>query len=938
MSTRALTLKKYQSDTLDALESFLQAAADGEAPESLQRAYAQTLAAQQRRVSLAPGDGGEAPYRDSFGQAEGARSGVPHVCLRIPTGGGKTILGAHAIGRVAATLGPRQLWGSHPVALWLTPTDMIRQQTLKALQQPDHPYALALAEHFGADVTVLALEQFSSLSPQDWGVKTVVLVATIQTFRINSTQLRQAYSFDDALPRHFKRLALAAPQALAGLELLTAADVNRYPGDPLTSADIGTPKASLANLLYVLQPMVIVDEAHNAQTDTSFKTLARFNPACIIELTATPLPGTNVLYRVSAWELKQADMIKLPVVLVHHRGDWEAVVRDARLQRDKLEALAQAEPQDVRPIMLLQAQDISGAVTPEVLKKHLMEHEKIPEKQIAIATGKIKELDGVDLMDRLCPIRYVITVEALKEGWDCPFAYILCSLQSVRSGKDVEQLLGRVLRMPYAQRRVNDELNRAWAFVVSPDFQAEAMALRDKMVQNMGFNALEAAQAVLPDTSRLFDDADLPLFTQAETRLTDLVITLPASLDMNQVPLPAAARLIQHGEQVQVICRDDVTSEEAAALVAALPKAHRERVAQALADHRAMVAMLQAPSTRRVPFAALPQLVIEFDGVWQLVESQTLANIAGFSLLAEPVLGLAAYNPQEHAQMARLDISTRQRMEIELDSRQLALDGVPASVTEADLISRLAEKVCTEYTVPGELDGYLARVLLYLQRDAGHSLTSLVRHQTELARAVSADMAVRVASLRKKGFREALKLDMFSEPSGEAGFRHEFRFHPDRYPARPPYCNDSGSIRFKKHYYPLIHDLREGGEEWQCAVVIESLPEVKHWVRNIAQDRVNSFWLPTSSDYYYPDFVCELTDGRRLVVEYKGGQLLGGIDAGEKARIGERWAATSLNRRCIFVEVSKADPQKRSLEKQLKDAINGAGIAIERHPSGSNAP
>ena len=929
MSTHALTLKKYQSDTLDALELFLQATTAVPAivtgvdrVGTLREAYAQTLEAQQRRASQVHGDGGEAPYRDSFGQAEGARPGVPHVCLRIPTGGGKTILGAHAIARVARTLGSHQLWGKFPVVLWLTPTDMIRRQTLNALQQPDHPYALALAEHFGADVTVLELEQFSSLSPQVWGVKTVVLVATIQTFRINSTQLRQAYSFDDALPRHFKRLALDAPQALVGLELLTAADVNRYKGDPLTTADIGKPKASLANLLYGLQPMVIVDEAHNAQTDTSFKTLARFNPACIIELTATPLPGTNVLYRVSAWELKQADMIKLPVVLVHHRGSWEGVVGDARLQRDKLEALAALEPGHIRPIMLLQAQDVSGTVTPEVLKQHLMAHEKIPENQIAIATGKVKELDGVNLMDRLCPVRYVITVEALKEGWDCPFAYILCSLQSVRSGKDVEQLLGRVLRMPYATRLANEDLNRAWAFVVSPDFQTEALALRDKMVQSMGFNALEAAQAVLPGTPNLFDADDLPLFKQAETRLTDLVITLPAALDLSLVPLPAAARLVQHGELVQVICRDAVTSEEATALVAALPKVHREQVAQALADHSAMVTMLQAPSTRRVPFAALPQMVLEFDGVWQLVESQTLANMAGYSLLAAPVLALAAYSPQERAQMATLDTSAQQRIQIDLGSRQLALDGVPTTITEADLIGWLAAQIRTEYTVPGELDGYLARVLLYLQRDAQHSLTNLVRHQHELARAIAADIAVRVAALRQAGFKEALRLDMFSEPAGESGFRHEFRFNPDYYPARPPYYADTGSVRFAKHYYPLIHDLRDGGEEWQCAVAIEALSEVKHWVRNIAQDRVNSFWLPTSKDYYYPDFVCELVDGRRLVVEYKGGQLLGGLDADEKANIGKRWAATSKNHSCIFVEVSKADPLKRSLEKQLLDAIH----------------
>jgi type III restriction enzyme len=39
------------------------------------------------------------------------------------------------------------------------------------------------------------------------------------------------------------------------------------------------------------------------------------------------------------------------------------------------------------------------------------------------------------LADPLVPIRYVITVEALKEGWDCPFAYVLCSLQDMKSAQ-----------------------------------------------------------------------------------------------------------------------------------------------------------------------------------------------------------------------------------------------------------------------------------------------------------------------------------------------------------------------------------------------------------------------------------------------------------------------------------------------------------------------
>jgi type III restriction enzyme len=60
--------------------------------------------------------------------------------------------------------------------------------------------------------------------------------------------------------------------------------------------------------------------------------------------------------------------------------------------------------------------------------KHCLLHDcRIPEEQIALATGETKELDGIDLSQKDVPVRYVITVQALREGWDCPFAYVLCS-------------------------------------------------------------------------------------------------------------------------------------------------------------------------------------------------------------------------------------------------------------------------------------------------------------------------------------------------------------------------------------------------------------------------------------------------------------------------------------------------------------------------------
>jgi len=64
-----------------------------------------------------------------------------------------------------------------------------------------------------------------------------------------------------------------------------------------------------------------------------------------------------------------------------------------------------------------------------------------------IKTADVNELKGVDLLRPDCPIRYIITINALKEGWDCPFAYILASIANRTSRIEVEQIVGRVLRL-----------------------------------------------------------------------------------------------------------------------------------------------------------------------------------------------------------------------------------------------------------------------------------------------------------------------------------------------------------------------------------------------------------------------------------------------------------------------------------------------------------
>ena len=187
------------------------------------------------------------------------------------------------------------------------------------------------------------LESLQTVSPHDVGKAAIVIVATIQSFNVTDTAKRNVYSFFEELAPHFDNLA---PHLTTGLEKVSEADLQTQPY--LTAKDLGRVKYSVANWMHLQRPIVIVDEAHNNRTDRFFKSLGRVNPSCVIEMTATPVPGNNVLYHVAAAELKAEQMIKLPIVLAQHPQGWRECLRDAVLTRDRLEIVAQRETDYVR--------------------------------------------------------------------------------------------------------------------------------------------------------------------------------------------------------------------------------------------------------------------------------------------------------------------------------------------------------------------------------------------------------------------------------------------------------------------------------------------------------------------------------------------------------------------------------------------------------------
>jgi len=888
-----LALKEYQAKALDALSAFVTAARGQRTSEQMQAAFDGA-----RREAL-----GEAAPALPYHRFSDESPELPIACLRVPTGGGKTLMAAHAIERAARLY----VGTTAPLALWLVPSNAIRAQTLEALKTPGHPYREALLGYWPDDrLTVLDIADCEQLRAQDFGSRAIVVVGTLQTLRVENTTGREVYAYKENFEPHFA----GAPDA-AFFERVSERDLEAQPY--LGRGDLGKIKRSFANLLAWHRPIVIMDEAHNAQSNLSLEVLKRIRPACVIEWTATPAKDQNLLYHVSAQELKAAHMIKLPIVLAPH-PNWQESVRDAVLTRDVLAREATAEPDYVRPIVLFQADQRGNEATVEVLKAFLLDTLHIEERRIAVATGNQRELDGVNLFDRACAVDFVITVEALKEGWDCSFAYVFCTVQNIRSAKDMEQLLGRVLRMPHAQRRVSEKLNRAYAHVCGAGTAQVANQLADRLV-TMGFEEMEVAQFVQPSL-----DADLFAERPATAAPVESVFDLSLAVAHAVAAiLPAQVKVAEVDGAGQLTVSGLIDAEVMAQVVAAAPKREREHLGRELERHQTRALMATAASERGEAFAPLPQLAVPLQGRLTLYEPELLAEFADFSLA-----GLGAELPdfqrQETVRPYLIDVE-RGHMQVREDEAQydLGLDNGTEGIRREDVLRVLDRRLRRDAILQPDMIAWLGRMLDGLAA-RGFELTYLARHINDLADVAAAQLAKLLKGEKRVAFQQSLL-------AGSAQVRIDqhiqFHFDPQVYPARWLYPA-TARYRFRKHYYPLPGELKEDidAEETACAIELDRLEAVKHWVRNLERQPEASFWLPTSTDRFYPDFVAELGDGRLFALEYKGGDRYSNDDSKEKRDIGAVWAAASEGR-CVFLMATDAATVGTSVAAQLRRAIGG---------------
>ena len=522
-----MILRDYQQRALVTVRTFLEelaawkkedAAARGQNPDWgfdwVQRAWTKTATGR--------------PY---FARRNGLGELLPTFCLKIPTGGGKTLLATRVIDLVNSHF--RQ--NRRGLVLWIVPTTQIYNQTLKALKDRDHPYRQQLDLSSGQ--RTLIFEKTTAFGPRDVAENLCVLLLMLPSANRQTKDTLRMFRDSGGFDRFFP----PDDDPAAHAELLedhpnldtfaqTAGFWGRYV------------KTSLGNTVRVLKPLIILDEGHKAYSVNAKATLEGFNPCMIVELSATPVKGANVLVEILGRELNDEEMIKLDLHIRNKMsGDWRSALLESIEHREHLEAQARHHEAEsgtyIRPICVIQVERTGreqrkpGYVHTDDVREYLLQHPGIAPEHIAVKTSSMDELKEVDdvggLMSRDCPIRFIITKQALQEGWDCPFAYILAILTNPTSQTGLTQLVGRILRQPYACKTGVPLLDESYVFCFSRR-GAEVLQEVRKGFGLEGLQGLEGRVIEDEDKDQVLEKGTLTTRQQEKYRVATRDFVLPA--------------------------------------------------------------------------------------------------------------------------------------------------------------------------------------------------------------------------------------------------------------------------------------------------------------------------------------------------------------------------------------------------------------------------
>ncbi|GAB3503148.1 DEAD/DEAH box helicase [Emticicia fontis] len=851
-----MELKPYQQEVINDLTLFL---------EHIQHTKDVKLAfydfwSKHPKTPLFPFSGSTIePYKNNVPR-------VPHICVKVPTAGGKTFIACNAL----KTIFDAFAYDKPKAVVWLVPSITILEQTLKNLKDPAHPYRQKINSHFGNRVEVF--DKNTLLQGSGFNATTVKEQLNIMLFSFDSLRARNKED----------RKVFQENGNLQSFETLLG-----------TEAEI-----TLGSVIKQLNPVVVVDESHNAESDLSVEMLKELNPCFILDLTATPRKNSNIISFIDALELKKENMVKLPVIVYNHQDKTEVINSSLQLQQ-RLELQAKEEQKKggryIRPIVLFQVQPKNGIAfsneeeektNVQKLKEKLLEL-KIPEAQIKIKTASINEIKGIDLMSDTCEVRYIITINALKEGWDCPFAYILASLADKSSSVDVEQILGRVLRQPYVMKHNFPLLNMSYVLTASSRF-LETLDNIVKGLNKAGFSEKDykvADQSVIETEKPQDPLQQLVMFGTNETKTEklnppedntkdvtyDIDTTRISFLNENEVANNTVSEIEKTAIE-QNLTFENIVSETLTNNIAILPTAIQSlvktyQIKEIFQEEASQVVIpqffLKVPANDL--FGQKEDALLQKENLltgFQLSKSDT--NIMFDNIVSELYKVDLDETKKEHTPtFVRIDGSVKDKV------MEYMLDPLRKDSRVKNFTKRIMDIIGNMYPIADkEIEKYIKRILEDFQDE---QFKDFANNEYTYTDKIKRKIKTLSEEFAEKKFKEFLDTDkIYIKPN--------FRLPKSISPGET--AKDITKSLYEK-------EGKMNGFEERIINEIGNLNNIKFWTRNIERRgfMINGFIN------HYPDFIIQTKNNKTIILETKGDHL----DAEQKIRLGRLWATKAGN-------------------------------------------
>ncbi|MCH7401357.1 DEAD/DEAH box helicase [Belliella kenyensis] len=843
-----MELKSYQRKVIENLEEYLEYVQEH---KSLAKAFNQYW---EDKIG---------PYNPLDGTGmESYKNNIPngaHVCVKVPTAGGKTFIAVNALHTIFSaydTAKPKAV-------IWLVPWSNLLQQTVNNLSNPEHPYRQKLNSLFNNRVEIYQksdLLQGSNFNPTVVKDQLSVFVMSFASLRANKKEDRKVYQENGQL-ESFVSQYKNSEHILSGVD-----------------------DTALINVLRYLNPVLVVDESHNAESDLSVDMLKNLNPSFILDLTATPKDNSNIVSLVPAIELKKEHMVKLPVIVYNNHDKTEVINNALHLQR-KLENLAKKQEAEggryIRPIVLFQAQPKTkdDNTTFEKLKEQLLGL-GIPESHIKIKTASIDELKGIDLMSKECEVRYIITINALKEGWDCPFAYILASLADKSSSVDVEQILGRVLRQPYVQKHKSFQLNLSYVLTASAKFN-ETLQSIVKGLQESGFSEKDYRKVdkMTEEEKKTVktDPVESFLFPEQQTKQTEEII------DKSRVTFNPNANEEETETTSAITEIETIAEEQNRQLEAQIKEQEKQPVDENIFQEmgtkvkRFKVKESNKDFINKIEF---PQFFIKVTASDIFGTDEELLNreslLKDFKLSDE---NIKIDFDQISSDLYKIDLEESKKNEYRPSFTKIEDSMVKDPIAEyilakpkdnqiTDITHQMMQIIGNMYPIPDqEIKIYIGRILNGMNTE---QLRDILVRKWSYTDKIKSKIRQLADSYAEGRFMDLLK-------SKKINTKANWKLGNEIVPG------NTGSSIGNSLYE------REGSMnnfEERVAMEIGTSSNVAFWHRNL--ERGKGFYINGFKANHYPDFIMQTKSGKTILIETKGDHL-DGSDSEAKCRLGNEW-------------------------------------------------